>query len=329
MQTNGDERIAGLDGLRAVAIAIVLVGHFAPAPLRGYVPDAPLGVDLFFGISGFIITTLLLAEHHRTGHIDITRFYGRRAIRILPPFAAMLAVTGLLAANGVLEVARADWLASLTLTRNFWGGPPSPLSHIWSLSVEEQFYLIFPVVVSRMGAAGARGFACGAIAGLPLLRRAGAIPLPGTGLLEDLAQDFLIDRVAWGVLLATVVRDTRVQAALAGVRYGWAALGAVAIALLFRRGDLPGSRPMVMLAVTLVIWWAIHDRQSPMGRLLGARPVVWLGAASYSVYLWQQMFIPSGRLDLALLTGAASYYLLDQPLKRWRSRLRESSPMRA
>src|SRR5258708_6541964 len=145
----------GLDGLRAVAVIGVLLYH---AGVR-WMPGGLLGVDLFFVISGFLITSLLITELQRSGRIDLAGFYGRRARRLSPALAAVLALTvGAVALfrPGDLVRIRGDLLASVGYVANWWfivkhqsyfvaSGRPSPLQHLWSLAVEEQFYILWPL----------------------------------------------------------------------------------------------------------------------------------------------------------------------------------------
>ncbi|MGC8633619.1 MAG: acyltransferase family protein [Candidatus Limnocylindrales bacterium] len=171
-----DARLPGLDGLRAIAVLAVIAYH---ADL-GWVPGGFLGVDVFFVISGFLITTLLLAERERLGHIDLRGFWLRRARRLLPALFLLLATTltlcVLLAPDELAQV-RGDTLAALVYVTNWYlvfrqqsyfelMGRPSPLLHLWSLAVEEQFYLVWPLVLT---------------AGLVLLRRRGMLVLSVAG----------------------------------------------------------------------------------------------------------------------------------------------------
>ena len=149
-------RVRALDGLRGVAVVAVLVFH--GGRLRG----GYLGVDLFFVLSGFLITTLLLAEHERRGRIVLRNFYERRARRLLPALVLALLLVALYAAVWARpsELPRIRWDGIATLfyfqnwreivtKQNYWDAftAPSPLQHTWSLSIEEQFYLLWPLLV--------------------------------------------------------------------------------------------------------------------------------------------------------------------------------------
>jgi peptidoglycan/LPS O-acetylase OafA/YrhL len=150
-------RLPGLDGLRAIAVIGVLLYHAG----EGFLPGGFLGVDLFFVISGFLITSLLLSEARLAGHLSLRQFYLRRARRLLPALVAMLAVVAVFMAvfaSADLGQARGDIAAALGYVSNWWyvlhhrsyfiaAGRPSPFQHLWSLAVEEQFYLIWPAVL--------------------------------------------------------------------------------------------------------------------------------------------------------------------------------------
>ena len=157
-------RIGGLDGLRAVAVALVLVYHLVP----GVLPGGMVGVDAFFVISGFLITSLLVVERRRTGAIDLKRFWTRRLRRIVPALvAAVAAVVALAACVGgdVLVAVRRQVLGSILLVYNWVeiaGGTsyfdqtqPLLLTNVWSLAVEEQFYLVWPLVIIAFLSRGA------------------------------------------------------------------------------------------------------------------------------------------------------------------------------
>ncbi len=151
-------RIGALDGLRAVAVAAVVVYHFAP----GLLPSGFLGVDVFMVVSGFIVTNLLLRERQRNGRINIAAFWGRRFRRLVPALVVMVIVVTELVRRfdppSVAGAARSQGLSALVYLTNWklivsgvsYGGAVgsrSPFVHLWSLAVEEQFYLIWPVVL--------------------------------------------------------------------------------------------------------------------------------------------------------------------------------------
>ena len=176
-RTEWTSRIPSLDGLRAISIRMVLAAHVAgsiPAlenrPLLIYtIFNGNRGVSVFFVISGFLITSLLLKEEPLTGKISIRDFYIRRVFRILPPFWAFLVVVGVLWKSGTIETSWANLGIAFTFLRDYisgdwWTG------HSWSLSVEEQFYLLWPAVLVFIGRRRSLSIASGLIVVAPAIR---------------------------------------------------------------------------------------------------------------------------------------------------------------
>ncbi|HSD79080.1 MAG TPA: acyltransferase, partial [Solirubrobacteraceae bacterium] len=298
----------GLDGIRALAVAAVLLYHGGVA----WAPGGFLGVDVFFVLSGYLITSLLLAERRANGRVDLRAFWLRRARRLLPAvvvvIAAVVAVTAAFL-PGELAATRADALASLLYVQN-WHlilgdqsyfaafGRPSPLLHLWSLSIEEQFYLLWPLALGAGLVVLGRGRTAAAVA---VAAVASAVLMAA---LSDPAGDpsrayFGTDTRATpllvGALLAFAwppVRD--------GVRTGRGAgplLDAVAVAALAvlalavaRRHDYDpatyrGGLVVVALASAALVAAVAHPA-TRAGRALGARPLRWGGRRSYGIYLW-------------------------------------------
>jgi len=165
--------IPTLDGWRAIAILAVIVHH---ATVSYVYPSGPYpsgrglwisrllgdhGVAIFFAISGFLICTRLLQEHRKTDRISLKSFYLRRAFRILPPYFLYLAILGVIAAAGVIEVEPIEWWSCAFFFRNYMPGPHPPFTgwytgHFWSLSIEEHFYLFWPLMLVVCGNKRAR-----------------------------------------------------------------------------------------------------------------------------------------------------------------------------
>src|SRR5438094_9463231 len=180
-------RIPSLDGWRAVAVLLVLC-----VQAKRYVHDSPLftgllgkcgfiGVQVFFVISGFLLTTLLLREKDRTGGVSLRQFYYRRMLRILLAYALYLLVLLVLQNHGLTysPVNGRQWAAALTYTVNFLPGTiPGEISHLWSLSVEEHFYLLWPVLLAVCGLAASRRLAWGCVAVCLIARWLALVTLP-------------------------------------------------------------------------------------------------------------------------------------------------------
>lgn len=346
------QRIEALDGLRAVSIVIVLLGHAA----RGV--DAPawlwpirdlgiLGVYLFFTISGFIITLLMLRERQRRGGISLAAFWRRRAWRILPPFAAACAGIALLAALGLMQWHWQSFLGALTFTKNttlfqgdwFFG-------HFWSLSMEEQFYLFWPLLILPLLRSG-RAVAV-------LLAASLASPLLALFSLEVIPPRLdntlpCIPYLAAGCLLALLLQNRQRAFGRLRTRRLLRRIALVAVPLLaiiaaaFKRDD-PSSALAVMLAATLqplAAFILVAESVMEEGLLRGAlsfAPLRWLGLTSYSIYLWQQPFMappdayqaqwwctawPQNIL-VAIACGGLAYLLVEKPVAALKRRLTRS-----
>ncbi|WP_329309884.1 acyltransferase family protein [Streptomyces sp. NBC_01262] len=347
-------RARGLDGLRALAVACVVVYH-VHAP---WLPGGFLGVDLFFVISGYLITSLLAADHWRSGRIRLGAFWKRRALRLLPLLWLVLAVTACAATLTGGEAhrgLRGAVAAALTYRSNWWqlsqhdmyfaqfDGLALPvLQHLWSLSVEEQFYLGWPLLLwalmsvlrrQRLQAVCALALAAASFVAMAVLYAPGSDPsrvyygtdTHGGGLLLGAAVALALPLSRAGTLRRPrYVRaiDALGAAGLAGLALA-AALVSGTGAFLYR-GGLVG----VCLAAAALTVAACTP--GLMGRALGWAPLVWLGRRSYGVYLWHWPVhacltagSPAGRLvELVLPVGlaAASYRLVEEPLLRlgWR-----------
>jgi peptidoglycan/LPS O-acetylase OafA/YrhL len=304
-----------IEGLRAVAIGLVLVYH---AGVR-WVPGGFVGVDVFFVISGFLITSLLVREVERTGRVALAQFYARRARRLLPAAALTLVgaavvtwwllpitqrrVLGLDIVSAALYVV--NWrLADRSVDYLAEGVAPSPVQHFWSLAVEEQFYLVWPALI---------------IVGLLVARR---LRLPLRPTLAVMLALVVVPSLAWSVHQTTVspasaffVTTTRlwelgIGAAVAvGVPLlgrlarSWAtALGVLGAAGLVWSGVFlrstdawPGSLALIpVLSTAALVAAGISAADTGLSRVLGWAPLVWIGGLSYSLYLWHWLFIVGG-----------------------------------
>lgn len=203
----GNQRvIPSLDGLRAVSIAFVLFGHLAQTrnffQIDPNLTLAEFGVRVFFVISGYLITSILLAELNRRGSISLTRFYFRRTMRLFPAAYFFVGVLSLLAANRIIHLERWDIAFALTYTTDFNNSRAWSVGHLWSLAVEEQFYLLWPITLRILGPLRAGRFLMGVLATAPFIRLASPW--------VDPAFNFFIwsDSLATGCLLRAVAKTT-------------------------------------------------------------------------------------------------------------------------
>jgi peptidoglycan/LPS O-acetylase OafA/YrhL len=361
--------IPALDGIRAIGIVLVVLFHGGVTWLGG----GFFGVDVFFVLSGFLITGLLVAEFDRSRTIHLARFWGHRVRRLLPALLVMLVAVGayalLFAASDSLGEIRGDAIATLLYVNNwhllldsqgYFAGlsAPRPLLHTWSLSIEEQFYLVWPLVVLATLKLTRSRLALGVVAIAGAIASAVAMALlfdGGTGLdrvyygTDTRAQAVLIG-AALAICLASPLRRRRSHpAATALVRplelgsaartgivvLGW--LGLLGIIALVTTSNASttwiytGGFALVSLAAAGLIASVSLVGTSHLARLLSLRPVRYVGAISYGLYLWHWpvfVFLTpdrthlSGivllgvRIGVAVAIAAASYHFLEMPIRR-------------
>jgi peptidoglycan/LPS O-acetylase OafA/YrhL len=326
-------RIPSLDGLRAVSISLVVAGHWAELRYHSDVAGAfaNLGVRIFFIISGYLITSLLLKEREKTSTIGLGGFYLRRAYRILPAaLAFMLPVF-------VIFWHQLRWYhmaAAALYLANFDWTHPWFLGHLWSLSVEEQFYFLWPGVLKKWYRHRVTILA-GVVAFAPVFRVAcHFLRLHGKA---DETFPAVADVLAIGCLLAIFAgRESARFTGRLSVRLAKPAL--LVCVMIVPVVLVPVYVGLLHFRITplllFVLWPAMH--LSIAGLLLhvverpywilNVRPVAWLGKISYSLYLWQQLFVygdhpkPWYFVFFAVGLASASYYFVEQPMLRLRER---------
>lgn len=342
-----------IEGMRAVAVGLVVLYHGFHAPFSG----GFVGVDVFFVISGFLITNLLLHEKARNERISISRFYARRVRRILPAATLVVLATvfimyywlGFIAGNQIADDAK--WTAVFTanihfglLGSDYLGSQlsPSPLQHMWSLGVEEQFYLVWP----------------GLFLGLALLVRderhrkalvVALLSITGASLAWSVIQTrsnatwayFSPLTRAWELALGALVAVLATVAAR--VRPSWliellslcGIAGIIVSALVLNSSThYPGSAvALPVISTALLIAAGCANQCTLVGRALAVRPMQWIGARSYSLYLWHWPFLAiaaeylghdlsamqnTGLILLALAATAITYRLIEKPARHAR-----------
>lgn len=338
-----------LDGVRGVAVLVVVSGHFFAWP------NAHLGVEIFFVLSGFLITVLLLQERAETGSISLRSFYRRRALRLMP--ALLVALAGFLALSAALTLGGADVptmnaaVAGATYSAlyiaNFvqaFGHPlPPGLLHTWSLAIEEQFYVVWPLALLLMLRLRASWRAITVALGVAIafvvihrlhLQLAGASPAR-IGFAPDTRSDSLLIGCLFGVAFHAGVCGALGSATLRR----WLGLTAgITVAIVAVLSPSPqtlsfGLWPLFGIAVALIVFRSAADPDSRTARALSARPLLYVGRISYGLYLWhlillwtppESVGVPGGmRIAAAFVAAALSHRYVETPFLRRKRTLRD------
>jgi peptidoglycan/LPS O-acetylase OafA/YrhL len=335
--------IPELDGFRGLAVLMVVAGHYLEfrAPENPYLATLDrLGVLLFFVLSGFLITGLLYRERLATGKINFRFFYIRRILRLAPAFLLLISVTIVLMRFGVItDVSRQEILECLLYIRNIFGHSQT-LGHIWSLSLEEQFYLLWPLSFSLLPLKRSPTIVLGACL-LLMLSRGLAIHAQRFSYSSGVYYErpyFRFDSILIGAFLIL-----------------WLSSSARAVSFLTR---VLSRIPALLLWSILFVWtmfaeswthaWHLSIQEGlvalclgqvvlhthgALGKFMRLSALRYCGTISYSLYLWQQMFLvtsvpswgPFRRFPLEFIVpfsiAAASYRFLEKPILRWKDRL--------
>ncbi len=334
-----------LDGIRAVSIILVLISHSTISRSKLSVlylfaeRCGQTGVSVFFVISGYLITMLLLREESQIGRIDLKKFYIRRALRLFPACYVYLAVVALLSAGGwVTGNPPRSFIAAILYIRNLVG-QGYETTHLWSLSLEEQFYFLWPTLLVLIPARSRLKATVGMIVAICLWRSYVTFTTTKDLLTlvfrSDMRMDTILVGCAWALSRARSLdrpvlprwRDhAAFPVAVIAMLVGWMALSRW-YAVWFAPGPTVAA-----LLIGLVVVWLLDHPDSLAGRLLSSAPAIMIGRLSYSLYLWQQLFVapwtPAMGLvrhfpvDLVLSVAAAwtSYQFVEAPFLRIKDR---------
>jgi peptidoglycan/LPS O-acetylase OafA/YrhL len=349
-------QIPSLNGLRALAVSCVILYHLKLSLLFPRVPAlwrlevwGHSGVSLFFVISGFLITLLLLRESKKTGSISLKNFYIRRACRILPAFYVFLLAVFILSQFGLTHVSDRTWVGALTYSLNYVPHERGPVGHFWSLCVEEHFYLLWPLVLYLFGIRKGWIYATICVVLAPILRFLTALHFGFEGSNVSLAGAIYttthcrVDSIALGCLLAYALTSARSPKWIRLSKRGIWLLGILATGILVTNTFAPVDDSAYSLvfssSVDSACWVALVAVATicPPGILssvLNARPVAFVGLLSYSIYLWQQPFTVTYEtlaqichfpynVILVFLLASLSYFLIEQPFLRLKDRFND------
>ena len=329
--------IPSLDGIRAIAVALVFFAH---NDLENVVPGG-LGVTVFFVLSGYLISTLMRTEYAATQALDYRAFYLRRFLRLMPPLVCVVALVGILAAFAVIDgafsfgglLAVLFYYGNYFVITNDFNGLPAGLGVVWSLAVEEHYYLFYPPLAAVLLRSGRKGLSAGvllALCTLVLGWRCWLVWHGASAAHLTMATDTRVDAILIGCMLA-LWRNPWLDAVPAANsrRDAWVVAACVAVLLLtlvyrdefFR---LTVRYTLQSAAVAPLIYVAVARAERWPFRWLNARPLVYLGTISYTAYLshhvilllvakhWPQLGWLAATLLVIALTLAVA-----EPMRRW------------
>ncbi len=357
-----------LDGWRAVAILMVLFNHSTaglffsgdqssslevdqalgmPGPLL-HALFAKLssygarGIHLFFAISGFLITIRLIRDEEERQGVNLVAFYVRRACRILPLYFLYLGTLAMLSLAGSLQVDPWEWLGCLLFFRNYLPGVPATdgwyTHHFWTLSLEEHFYCTWPFLFALIGRRhrAATAAAC-AIAVFSWRTFAESTNLVAEFGYWSQRSDTRSDGLFWGCFAAILLGSPAIEAVIHRRQSFSVWLGLVAVFVLSVAGGLPGGGFLFPFLIPWIIVGTIAHPEWRISRCLEWPAVRWIGRLSYSLYVWQQLFLiadiqdmrsdPFGGLQVlpgnllaTFVVATVSYYAVERPFVRWGQR---------
>jgi peptidoglycan/LPS O-acetylase OafA/YrhL len=343
-------RILSLDGMRAISILLVVFSHViftrnSPVPAeisyRWLDPLGLLGVRVFFVISGFLITQLLLKEMAKNQTINLAKFYFRRSLRIFLPFYFFIIALILMQIPGWVRLSTGDIFHALTYTVNYFPQRSWEVGHGWSLSVEEQFYLIWPAILLIFGSKKGLRLALLFFLLSPFIRLFYYYFFPSF-VRWELSYRFetSADAIAIGCLLAGNLEWLKQQRLFRNFLNSKVFILVPFITIL--ANELNPIQKKYLLAgisaenigIALCIAWLIIHSSSRIVSILSSRPMVFVGQMSYSIYLWQQLFLnPRSsalvtsfpiNLFMVVIVSLLAHFIVERPSFSLRKRLEKA-----
>lgn len=350
-------RIPSLDGLRAIAILLVVIGHGwyslqqVPGWLWRYAGNGTLGVNIFFVLSGFLIYNLSTREVEKTGQFNWKQFYIRRVLRIFPCFYFFIAVIAGLKILGIVTLSWPMLASAATFSFNYshvldrWTDAASNadfgvIGHYWSLALEEQFYFTWPLLILLLMKRRLTGVLIVIMCLAPVLRVASYFLAPNWRGQIGMMFQTGFDSIAAGVLLGELLRAPRPKDVLLGLaRNPVTVYGAIAFILIispllnqFFKGayELTVGKSLELACICLIVTAGVYFPETVLGHFLNWRPMVFVGVLSYSLYVWNNLFLYSEGhwlvnkfpLNYLCVFGMAilSYYLIEKPFLKLKDR---------
>ncbi|MEP6747110.1 MAG: acyltransferase [Bacteroidota bacterium] len=355
----GKEKFSSINGLRAISIIIVIIHHLELKyeiftrlrdikllyPVINFLTDGHFGVNVFFVISGFLITSLMLQEEAKTKTVSLKNFYIRRTLRIFPAYYFLLLFYLLIQHYGVISISHASWLTSITYTKYFNWNLDWYTSHFWSLSVEEHFYLFWPLVFVfakriRTHVALAlflvvpfiRIFAhyhtISWLNDLTIFLRIDAIAI---GCLFALHKDWILARLSknWSLVFWTSIV----------VFICWTNLGLLSYQYKLHSGPLfiplgIGDGTIANIVIAVIMMYSVFGPRKQWYTFLNLKWMNFIGILSYSIYLWQQFFLNNTgqfyntlpvNLIFIVMAALFSYYLIEKPFLKLKSKFSKTA----
>jgi peptidoglycan/LPS O-acetylase OafA/YrhL len=337
--------IPELDGLRAIAILLVLVHHAGVNAIAG----GQIGVDIFFVLSGFLITSLLLRERERFGRVDLKNFYIRRALRLMPALMLLLACVAALAVvtksgaelRRTLESIGIALLYLSDIALSFGWAKMGSLEHTWSLSIEEHFYLLFPPVLVLLLSKGVSkrviGMMLGGLIILISFHRMAMWAPDSTAVARVFyGFDTHSDGLLLGCLAAVLANSPLLRELPRWLHWtAWAFLTFGVVQLHWDSRAYAYLLPAINLSTAIIIVGVLRSKP----RWLRAHTLTWIGQISYGLYLWHNLIfivirervtdsaavilVGGGLVSIAV--AAASFYMIEKPCLRLKSRFQRPS----
>jgi peptidoglycan/LPS O-acetylase OafA/YrhL len=345
MNKGNKEYFYSLNGLRGLSITSVLLGHissknwifndlekiFFLRPFIGVIQDSQMGVNLFFIISGFLITSIIISEEKITGKINLKNFFFKRIIRIFPVYFALLFVYLIFHLLGIIFIPKESWITAITYTKYFNWKVDWYTAHGWSLSIEEHFYLVWPLIFYFFKNFR-RKIIFFIIIMVPFIRYF-SHKYHITGI-NNLTILYRIDAIAFGCLIAFYknylikkINTIYFIISLFIIVFFEEFLSLLKVLnlnnLMLSEGHRHGL--VINICLSMVLIYSVFGPKKIMFKILNSKVLSFVGTISYSIYIWQQPFLSDNNywinnlpqsIILVFLISILSYYLIEKPFLR-------------